>query len=274
MKLKLTYATKEEIPAGYEALFTESGGQWLLTGVEGMKTQADIDAVQTGLTKERTEHKATKDKLAAFRDHDPDKLAEDLAELDDLRGLKEAGALGGKDAENKIAEAVERGVARKLAPVQRQLDKALADLATVTKERDGLTGQIKGRTIADHVRAAATEMKVLPEALEDALLYAERMFEIDDSGKVVAKDGVGLTPGIDPKTWLSDMQEKRPHWWPNSQGGGAKGGNGSAGMAKNPWSKDHWSVTEQGKYFNQHGQAKSEKMAEAAGTTFGGGRPT
>ena len=60
--------------------------------------------------------------------------------------------------------------------------------------------------------------------LEDVEVFGERLFEVDDSGRVVAKDGVGITPGIDPAMWLGDQREKRPHWFPGNVGGGSGGG--------------------------------------------------
>ena len=38
---------------GMEGLYTEKEGKWHLTGIKGMKTQADIDAVKATLDKER-----------------------------------------------------------------------------------------------------------------------------------------------------------------------------------------------------------------------------
>ena len=90
MELELVYETKEDIPAGYEALFTERDGKWHLTGVKGIKSQGDIDRLQTALTKERNDHKKTKETLARFGNHDADQLANDLDELEELARLQPA----------------------------------------------------------------------------------------------------------------------------------------------------------------------------------------
>ena len=103
-------------------------------------------------------------------------------------------------------------------------------------------------------------------------MNAERMFEITEEGQVITKDGVGVTPGVAPDVWLSEMQPKRGHWWPASTGGGAKGSKG-ANFASNPWTKENWNMTEQGKILSTQGREKAEQMAKAAGTSLGGRKP-
>ena len=62
MKLKLVVEKLDEIDSKYHDLYTEKDGKYEFTGVEGIKTQADIDRLQTALTKERADHKSTKEK--------------------------------------------------------------------------------------------------------------------------------------------------------------------------------------------------------------------
>lgn len=42
---------------------------------------------------------------------------------------------------------------------------------------------------------------------------------------------------------------------------------------KNPWSAKHWNLTTQGAIVKRHGSATAERMAKAAGTTVGAGKP-
>ena len=115
-------------------------------------------------------------------------------------------------------------------------------------------------------------MKVVDTAIEDVTLLAERIFTIDETGKVVAKDNVGCTPGISPEVWLNEMQQKRPHWWGPSAGGGAGGNRGGGSFTSNPWSAEGWNMTQQGQIYNEN-PAKAEQMARSAGTSIGGQRP-
>jgi hypothetical protein len=133
-------------------------------------------------------------------------------------------------------------------------------------------GDKRTRTIHDAVRDAALKAKILPEALEDALMLSDRVFDIDESGKVIVKDDSGFTPGVDATVWFSDMQKKRPHWWGPSGGGGAGGNRGGNGVTKNPWSSNEWNMTEQGRLYNED-PARAIQLAAMAGTTVGGQRP-
>jgi hypothetical protein len=108
--------------------------------------------------------------------------------------------------------------------------------------------------------------------MDDVLMLGERVFEVTDDGAVVTRDGVGVTPGIAADIWLSEMQDKRPHWWPASTGGGANGGSGNNNFAKNPFSREHWNLTEQGQAIRTD-RAKADRMAQAAGTKIGAGLP-
>ena len=54
MALKAIYERAEEIPEAYRALFTERDGRYELTGVAGMKTEADVARLRKSLTDERS----------------------------------------------------------------------------------------------------------------------------------------------------------------------------------------------------------------------------
>ncbi|QFR59625.1 hypothetical protein P6F33_gp24 [Pseudomonas phage Quinobequin-P09] len=98
------------------------------------------------------------------------------------------------------------------------------------------------------------------------------MLEVNEEGKVVTRDGVGVTPGIDATVWLTEMQSKKTHWWGPSQGGGAGGNRSGSGGGANPWSADGWNMTEQGRILKEN-RSRAEQMAKSAGTTIGGPRP-
>ncbi len=275
MALELMYEKKEEVPEAHAELYTETDGKWHLTGINGLVTKVDVDKLNTALGKERTEHKATKSKVAVWADMDKEKVTADLAELTELRAAAEARE-GGKDDKEKFEAGVKAAAEARIVAAKVVSDREITDL---TKVNDDQATEIVGfksadtvRTIGDAVRLATTAAKVIPTAVPDVLMYAERQFEINDEGLVLTKAQVGVTPGIAPDIWLSEMQDKRPHWWPASTGGGAGGGAGGTGYDKNPWSKEYWNLTDQAKAIRlDHG--KAERMATAAGTSIGGKRP-
>lgn len=264
--LKALYKTKEEIPAGYEDLYTEKNGQWELTGVEGIKTQADVTRVQESLSKERAAHKATKEAFKALDGMDLEDVIGKLDRFDELEAL--AAGKGDKDIEARV----EAGIKSRLAPVERERDNLKKEHAELTTRVGEFEAQGRTRSIHDNVREAATKLNILPGALEDALLLADRSLVVNDNGDVVVREGVnGFTELVDVGTWLTEVREKRAHWWPASEGGGAGGGNaGSTGL--NPWTKAGWNMTKQGEMLKAN-RGKAENLARAAGTSIGGPRP-
>jgi hypothetical protein len=268
MALDAIYDTEDKIPEAFRELYTEKNGKFELTGINGVKTQADIDRLQTSLTKERDAHKTSKSQLEQYASLG--KLEDLQAALDKLPELEAAAA--GKLDDAKLNELVDGRLKSKTAPLEReraQLQTQLQEAQTKIAEYEQLNRQ---RKIHDAVRAAATDSKLHEHALDDALLLAERVFDVDEDGRVVTKDNVGVTPGVDPKVWLTEMQPKRPHWWPASSGGGAAGSNGRGGYGNNPFSAEHWNMTEQGHLLRENPE-RAKQMAASAGTTVGGPRP-
>src|ERR1700741_855145 len=115
--LELSYDTKEAIPEKFRDLYTETDGKWALSGVKGIKSQADIDRLNEGLTKERTDHKTTKAQLAAWK-----KLGatpeEVHAKLDRIEELEEAA--GGALNDERIDKLVEKRLKSRTASLTRE----------------------------------------------------------------------------------------------------------------------------------------------------------
>jgi hypothetical protein len=283
MKLKTVYLTAEEIPAGYEDLYSERNGQWELTAVEGVKTQADIDRVTESLRKERVDHKATKDKFAPFADLEVTEVHEKLDNYDSLVEQVEAlKAGGGQLDEAKMEPIIQARIKQATGPLERNvtsLQKQLSDKDRKIAEKDGevvnLKGTITSGTVERALRDAAADAKVLTPAISDVVLNGNRVFELTDDGRILTRDLPGVTPGLTPKEWLKDKQEASPHWWPVSSGSGSRGG-GPGGIptgADNPWSKEGWNITKQGEYYKLHGEGKAVEMAGRVGVKLGATKP-
>lgn len=272
MPLKAVVDKLDELDASLHQFYVEKNGKYELaveiTGIEGVKSFTDFSKLDGSLKKERNDHKDTKKKFEVFGDRKPEEV---LAALDRIPEL-EAAAKGNLD-ENKLNEMVEGRIKSKLAPLERQV-------TTLSKERDELKGEVDGfkgkertRTVHDNVRDAITKAQGFqPSAVEDALMFAERMLEVNEEGKVVTRDGVGVTPGVDATVWLSDMQQKKAHWWGPSGGGGAGGNRGGANGGSNPWTSESWNMTEQAKLYKEN-PTRAAQLAKAAGTSIGGQRP-
>lgn len=236
----------------------------------GIEAHPGARKIKDELASRRISETKAKEQLAPFLAlGDPSEVQARLDRIPELEA-----AADGKLDEGKINAIVEGRLRTKIAPIERERDQLKAQVV----EKDGVIQQYtaKERTtkVSSAVTKAARESKVVDSAVEDVELLADRVFEVQDDGSVVTKDNVGVTPGLTPKQWLEDMQSKRPHWWGPSGGGGAGGNRNGAngGAGPNPFSHEHWNVTEQGTLLRAD-RAKAERLAKAAGTSIGGAKP-
>lgn len=268
MALKAVVDSLDEIDEKFHELYEEREGKFYLKRIEGLVTSADVTRVQTALTNEKNAHKATKTKLASFGELDPEETRAALDRIPELEAAAE-----GKLDEGKLTQMVEGRLRAKVAPIERERDRLRQENTALQGEIEGFKASDRSRRIGDSVLKAAQKMKVRVEAHDDVIAAADRIFELDDTGTVVAKDNVGVTPGVSPEVWLTDIQSKKPHWWGESVGGGASGGQGRTNTGENPWKRDSWNVTKQGQIIRQDPR-KAEQLAKAAGTKVGGARPS
>lgn len=268
--LDLSYDSADAIPEGFSGLFDETDGKFTLSGVNGMKTAKDVSAVQEALRKEREDHKAAKDALTPWSSLG--EAADVQAQLDRIKELE--AAAGGKLDDTKLNELVEGRLAQKTGPLDRQITTLTEENDSVKTENIALKSQIETRDRNDAVRAVATEMKVVATAMPDVEMVAGMYLERNEAGDFVTKADApsGITPGVDAKQFLKEMQKIRPHWWPASEGGGAQGGSGLNSGEANPWKGDTWNMTQQG-VIHKADPALAARLAKAAGTTIGGVKP-
>lgn len=276
-KLKSTYATLEEIPEHYRDLFEERQEKWILTRIEGLASEADIHRLTTANANLRTENSTLKSKVEKFGD----RSLEDLTRLEDenaeLKATIEAGG-GGKLNEEKVNALVEARIKTRVGPLERELKVANEKLAAEQENTKKLSSKITKTTISDNIRSAAIKVNVVPTALDDIIAMAENVFEVievEGKERVVTKDGIGITPGLDPKAYFAEVGPNKPHWFPPSQGAGANGGSGAGGglNGKNPWGRANWNLTEQGKLIKQEGMDKASQYAKQAGSFVGATEP-
>jgi hypothetical protein len=281
VKLKTVYEKQEEIPEGFGELYVEKGGKFELSAIEGVKTQADIDRVNEALKKERNDHKVVREKLQAFGEVDPATLPVLQEELAAAQARLNTITAEGKLDETKVQAQIDAAVNRAVGPVTRDKDSLARQLETVKKiivEKEAEIASVKQdqqqERVRNTLRDAVIAAKVVPTAIDDAVLVGERMFELVD-GKLVTKNEYGMTPGLNPKEWAKDMEEKRPHWYALSVGGGAQGGKGGGvSLKENPWSVEGWNLTRQGQVVKDIGEEKAAQLAERVGSKIGATHPT
>lgn len=276
MAVKTTVENLEDVPEGLrdeykETVDPKTKAKIYVLDLEGLEQLPAVRTLKDENARRRIEASTASTKLKkfeAFGDRDPGEILQLLDRIPELEAAAE-----GKLDEAKIATIVEGRVKAKLTPLERELTTVKTTLGEREKELGDMRQTDVRRRITDAVSAAARGLKVIDAALDDAVLLGERVLEIDADGNVVTKDGVGVTPGLSPKDWLSDMQSKRPHWWGPTAGGGATGNRGApGGLGANPWTAENWNMTEQGAILRTD-RKRAETLAKAAGTTIGGMKP-
>lgn len=278
IKIKTSYDDETDVPDAYRELYEEQGGKWVLTGVEGMKTERDIAALKLVADKERKARADADAKVKKFEklaDKDPDVL---LAAIDDLEAARaqieelEAAAGGGKGKpadEEVTARRIETAVKKATSPLLRQITESQKLIDAAKKEAEEhkaqaamLDGKIRRSSIESELTRQAAALKVRPEAVADVLALAA-VFDLDEGGQVRTRDGVGFAPNLDVATWLADMKATRPHWWPESIGGGARDSSGKP-LSSNPFDKRSPNLSKIGALMKAD-PAKATQMAAAAG---------
>lgn len=258
-ELELSYSSEDEIPENAREYYTEEGGVWILTGVKG-GGKKNIERLEASLRNERNDHKQTKTTFSRVQGLDIDELLRRNDEYEELKLRAEA-----NPDDKKVDELVETRIKARLTPLQRELQQTKEMLTGITTERDELIGKEKSARIKSALRKAARTAKVVDSAIEDVEQLGASLFELDDNGNIIAREGTGLTPGIDPSMWLSDVKDKKPHWFPGSYGGGGKGGKGGmGGDGDNPWSADGWNLTAQGRIIKENPE-RAKRMASMHG---------
>ena len=267
--IELSYDNLAAVPEAFRSLFEERDGKAILTGVNGMKTQADVDTVKEALRKERENHSATQNLLKPWQALKFDEVTSKLSRFDELEAASK-----GKIDETKIEEIVNGRLKQKTGPLEVALAERDTTIKTVTEENALLKSNISDRDRNDIVRAAAAQTKVHGTAVADVEMAAKMMMEFDENGKLVTKDGLnGVPAGLDINGFMKAMMKTRPHWWPESEGGGSRGGSGGGIGGKNPWSKDSWNMTEQGRIAREEGMEVATRLAKAAGSSIGATGP-
>jgi len=221
MALKATYDDKSSIPEKYQELYSEQDGKYVLTGVEGVKTQADIDNVQAALTKERGLHRDAENQLKAYDGIEADGLSAKLEELAKLQ------ITGGKLDDSKLEEIVAQRLELDRNSFKNKQDKLTNDLQAANSRIENLVNEKNNGLIESQLRDAAIG-QVNDTAMHD-VLFRSSLFEVSEDGKVLTKSDCGVTPGLEPKQWLDETLKQNTHWQKTSKGAGATGSkNGSS----------------------------------------------
>lgn len=263
MALNIFEKALDSVPEQFHELYSLEGDQYKLTGVAGLKTEADIANLTEALRKERADHAAVKSQVKAYSElGELESIKSTLSKVADLEA-----AQGTQFDESKVAEVAEARVRAVVRPIEAERDSLKAIIAEKEAQLKQFDAANKQRTIKDRVDEALKTAKVVPEFHEHVHLLAEKLFTVDDNGNVITKENVGCTPFIDPKVWLSERQSVNPYWWGTSQGGGSQGSGGQGGQGDNPFNPKTLNVTKQGELYRTN-KAEAIRLAAMHGITL------
>ncbi len=227
----------DAIPEGQRGWYVEKEGKFHLdpTKVEF----EDVGGLKSALEKERTAKataEAARKALAAqYEGIDPVKYREIMSHFE---STEETELL------KKGKEGIDAIISKRTEKLRQEYEKKFNDAEAGRSGALEVATKFMERVLDNHVRAVAMEAGVHPSAIDDVLIRARGIFDVDDEGEpvqlgedeqpVMGKDG--KTP-FSPKEWLEGMKEKAPHWFPADASGGGAGGKGKGAGGANTISR-------------------------------------
>lgn len=236
----------------HQAEYTEDGSGRYVLQVEGAVPKKQLDDFrQTNIDLRK--------QVEAFGDITADEAKE-------LRA-KKAEFDAGND-KTKIDALVEARVAEMKKTFE-------AEKATLASERDSFKGKLGEKLIDAALVEAGLKTGLRATAQDDLIARGRNVFRLSEDGtsvialdkdgnKVFGTDGEPLTPA----SWVAGLSKTADHLFDPSAGGGS--GNQQPGRTtgvKNPWSKEHWNLTEQGKAISAD-KTMARTLAAAAGQSL------
>jgi hypothetical protein len=261
----------------YKEVVVNNKKIYTLNGVNGLKTQKDIDTVLGAKEHERKRAQTAEEKANALASLIPEGETFDTVreKLDNYKALE--AAAGGKLDNARMNTLADERAAARMAPLTRELDKHKKDLETAQNTIKAMQQREDARIISDAVRSCAVELGLRESAFasedSDAILYAQRVMHVIDDPtapggrRAVTRDGVGVLPSASFAELWGEIKDKRPHWLKDSKGGGAGGSDSKSGGAgdHSAWTKAGWNDTKQVEIYNTKGEEYANRMAQRAG---------
>jgi DNA-binding transcriptional MerR regulator len=228
MALKLVADTLDGLAPEISALYSKNADGKFALGVDGIE---DTSGLKSALQKERSR---ADEAIKAMKQWD----GLDATQIRDLLSQFESDDEAKLIAAGKIETVIERRNEKLKAETAKKLHEADDKIKAAEKKAQ----KWNGRVLDNQVREAATKAGIHSNAIDDALLSARNIFELDAEGNAIQlKDGKpvlgkdGSTP-FSPSEWFESIREAKPHWWPaTATGGGAtqsKSGGGGADLSK------------------------------------------
>lgn len=229
MELDYSVESLESVPEGVREFYTERDGNFVLNA-RGVIPEAKYKKLSSDLDHMRNEYGGVSKKLESFAGVDPARYKElevAYAQLKDSAGKPAEFSIDSLTDEQKkmIAPEVSKLFESRISNMQTEYQTKLDELA---KEKDGYRDQIYNGARERAIREAMRDSRYTPNALDHALLLAERELKYkpevsgeSESDKIFTEDGISLN------AWLEMNVAKYPGWLKASDAGAARGNMGS-----------------------------------------------
>lgn len=266
--LNLTYDNQEDIPEALRDYYAEQEDGTFRLVAEGVKSEADVQAVQKALKKEREKRREFEKRANRISELMPDV---DLEQVEEDQLNKALSVLKGEepdDPDDKGGKHVDidkiKDAARK--PLER-------DLETYKGEAEKWRN-LAQRTLIDHALSneltrAGVKDPDYRELLTERFRRQCRIDESEDGEFAVVMDGEygELEPGKWIKEWASTDYAKKFIGAPDNLGGGASGGGRGTSKIPNPWKKETENFDEQMRLAREDPE-RAKRMASEAGKSL------
>jgi hypothetical protein len=276
IKAVLSADDYNEIEEEARDLYKEVDGRYVLE-LDGLDEHPNVTALRNGHKRSKQERDEAKRAAADLKrkfgaladvddldfsdimDVDPDRLSE-IGKY--LRG---EGELPKQDAKGNAVDIDKiKDTARK--PLLRDLEQAQTRASELQSRLE--------RTVAiNELSSAMAGVKVLPQYQKAvmAMLLGRVKVQQDDAGNDVGIiDGEYGEQPVEKfmREWAQTDEGKAFIEAAGNSGGGAHGGGSGSGKVNNPWSREHWNMTEQARIFREDPE-RARKMAAAHGKKVG-----
>ncbi|PWJ81500.1 hypothetical protein C7441_11032 [Pseudaminobacter salicylatoxidans] len=268
MALKTILDSLDGVDDAFKDQYEEKDGKFVLQ-IEGIDDHPAVVSLRNGHNNSKRERDEARRKLteaeAKLR-----VLPEgfDIAEYERLKAEDEARQA---DPDNKdVRKQVETAVAAKDRQWQARHEAAMNAKDVIIAERDGtiesLGGDLRRTLVEDGLTKALVKAGIKPTLMK----AAQRMFEgdvevVEEDGKRVARMKTDLG-GDEVERFIMNwsQSEEAKDFIAPMRGADERGSDTRRNAGPNPFAKDGWNITQQGRLINSD-RAKAEQLAKAAG---------
>ncbi len=268
--LKSVLEKLDDIPEEQHQFYEEKDGKYILL-VDRLEDHPGLNTLTTSLAKLKEERKRFSEELKALRekaslvpdDFNPEELATLRAKIEEYENNKDRGGPDQKTMADAVA--ARKLLEQKIAGMEKS---AAADAEKYKEQIARRDKKIENMLIDEGLTKSLIEAGVSKEYLRAAkALLAKDVKVVEEDGDysaIVTTDAGDYDIDRYVTDWVASDEGKPFVPAPKGADAGTQKPFKIGSDTKNPWSKQHWNLTEQGRLFRTD-RAKAEKLAKAEG---------